>query len=40
MKTLQGRTALEGHHSKWTMGETTIEKVVEAVVRAIREDRT
>ncbi len=36
---MYARMVEEGHHSNRMMGETTTEKVTEAVVRAIREDR-
>jgi short-subunit dehydrogenase len=36
---MYARMVEEGHHSNRMMGETTTEKVAEAVVRAIREDR-
>jgi short-subunit dehydrogenase len=36
---MYARMAEDGHRSNRMMGETTTEKIVEAVVRAIREDR-
>jgi short-subunit dehydrogenase len=36
---MYARMVEDGHHSNRMMGETTTEKVAEAVVRAIREDR-
>ncbi|HTA96747.1 MAG TPA: SDR family NAD(P)-dependent oxidoreductase [Solirubrobacteraceae bacterium] len=36
---MYARMVDDGHHSNRMMGETTTEKVAEAVVRAIREDR-
>jgi short-subunit dehydrogenase len=36
---MYARMVDDGHHSNRMMGETTTEKVTEAVVRAIREDR-
>ncbi len=36
---MYARMVEEGHHSNRMMGETTTEKVADAVVRAIREDR-
>jgi short-subunit dehydrogenase len=36
---MYARMVEDGHHSNRMMGETTTEKVVEAVVRAIRDDR-
>ncbi|HEY5286016.1 MAG TPA: SDR family NAD(P)-dependent oxidoreductase [Solirubrobacteraceae bacterium] len=36
---MYARMVEDGHHSNRMMGETTTEKVTEAVVRAIREDR-
>jgi short-subunit dehydrogenase len=36
---MYARMVDDGHHSNRLMGETTTEKVAEAVVRAIREDR-
>jgi short-subunit dehydrogenase len=36
---MYARMAEQGHHSNRVMGETTTEKIAEAVLRAIREDR-
>jgi short-subunit dehydrogenase len=36
---MYARMAADGHHSNRMMGETSTEKVADAVVRAIREDR-